>query len=32
MNCDPDVYGTATSLIIPISVAMMVGLGALWAA
>lgn len=32
MNCDPDVYGTATSLTIPISVAMMVGLGALWAA
>ena len=31
MNCDPDVYGTATSLTIPISVAVMVGLGALWA-
>lgn len=32
MDCDPDVYGTATSLTIPISVAVMVGLGALWAA
>lgn len=31
LNCDPDVYGTAASLTIPISVAVMVGLGALWA-
>lgn len=31
MNCDPDVYGTAASLTIPVSVAVMVGLGALWA-
>ncbi len=32
LNCDPDVYGTVTSLTIPISVAVMVGLGAIWAA
>lgn len=31
MNCDADVYGTAASLTIPLSVAVMVGLGALWA-
>ncbi len=31
LNCDPDVYGTAASLTIPISVAVMVGLGVLWA-
>ena len=31
LDCDPDVYGTATSLTIPISIVVMVSLGALWA-